>query len=76
MACGYELTASVAFPSLAYFQLLRFPLVMLPNVIQNCVNGLIALRRLQSFLEVRIQCRAFWLMSLLRQGETGVWQHC
>lgn len=50
VACGYELTASIAFPSLAYFQLLRFPLVMLPNVIQNCVNGLIALRRLQSFL--------------------------
>ncbi len=52
MACGYELTAAVAFPSLAYFQLLRFPLVMLPSTIENCVNGLIALRRLQAFLEV------------------------
>ena len=52
VACGYELTAAIAFPSLAYFQLLRFPLVMLPSTIQNCVNGLIALRRMQSFLEV------------------------
>lgn len=53
VACGYELTASVAFPALAYFQLLRFPIVVLPNTIQNCVNGLIATRRLQSFVEVR-----------------------
>ena len=53
VACGYELTAAVAFPALAYFQLLRFPIVVLPNTIQNCVNGLIATRRLQSFMEVR-----------------------
>ena len=55
VACGYELTAAVAFPSLAYFQLLRFPLVMLPSTIENCVNGLIALRRLQAFLEARVK---------------------
>ena len=54
VACGYELTAAVAFPSLAYFQLLRFPLVMLPSTIENCVNGLIALRRLQAFLEASV----------------------
>jgi hypothetical protein len=29
-ALGYELTAAVAFPALALFNLLRFPIIMLP----------------------------------------------
>lgn len=29
-ALGYPLTAAVAFPSLALFNLLRFPIVMIP----------------------------------------------
>ncbi|GMH35949.1 hypothetical protein BSKO_03817 [Bryopsis sp. KO-2023] len=50
-AMGGKLTASVAFPALALFQLLRFPVMMFPNQITNLINGSVALKRLQSFME-------------------------
>jgi hypothetical protein len=36
-ALGHPLTAAVAFPSLALFNLLRFPIVMIPQQIFNLI---------------------------------------
>jgi ABC-type multidrug transport system fused ATPase/permease subunit len=47
---GHVITADVAFPALAYFDLLRFPIIMLPMQVMNFINARVALRRLQSFL--------------------------
>ena len=45
------LTADVAFPALALFQLLRFPVTMLPSQVTALIQGNVALGRIQSFLE-------------------------
>lgn len=50
---GGQLTASVAFPALTLFNILRFPVMMFPNQIMNLVNARVALKRVQSFMEVR-----------------------
>ncbi len=47
---GRELTASIAFTSVALFNVLRFPLNMLPNVITNLVDSNIALNRIGKYL--------------------------
>lgn len=47
---GNELTASIAFTSVALFNVLRFPLNMLPNVISNLVDANISIGRIQKFL--------------------------
>lgn len=47
---GNELTASIAFTSVALFNVLRFPLNMLPMVISNCVDSHVSLGRIQKFL--------------------------
>lgn len=49
---GYSLTAAVAFPALALFNLLRFPVMVFPSQISSLVQGHIALRRIQGFIEV------------------------
>lgn len=49
---GYQLTPAIAFPSLSLFNLLRFPLMMLPEQILNVVQGRVALSRIQAFMEV------------------------
>ena len=38
-ACGYPLTASVAFPALALFNLLRFPVMMFPAQVRRAGAG-------------------------------------
>lgn len=38
-ACGYPLTASVAFPALALFNLLRFPVMMFPAQVRKRSSG-------------------------------------
>ena len=48
---GKSITADVAFPALAYFNLLRFPLTMLPNQIMNIINGSVALKRIQNYMD-------------------------
>lgn len=50
-ALGYSLTADVAFPALALFNLLRFPVMMFPTQLMNIVNGKVALDRIQAFME-------------------------
>ena len=37
-ALGYQLTAAIAFPALSLFNLLRFPLMMLPEQILNLIQ--------------------------------------
>ena len=51
-AMGYELTASVAFPALSLFNLLRFPVMMFPTQLMNIINGKVALDRIQDFMEM------------------------
>jgi ATP-binding cassette, subfamily C (CFTR/MRP), member 1 len=48
---GHPLTAAVAFPALSLFNLLRFPVMMLPSQITTLINGKVALDRLQNFLD-------------------------
>ena len=51
---GYQLKASIAFPALALFNLLRDPIRQLPDCITSFINARIAARRLQDFLHVRV----------------------
>ena len=51
-AQGHALTPAVAFPALALFNLLRFPIVMLPWYLMEFINGCVALGRIQQFLQV------------------------
>lgn len=48
---GNQLTADIAFPALAYFNLLRWPMYMMPWSIVECISGKIALQRLQNFID-------------------------
>jgi ATP-binding cassette subfamily C (CFTR/MRP) protein 1 len=50
-ALGRPLTPAVAFPALALFNLLRFPVMMFPQQLLNLVNARVALSRLQAFVE-------------------------
>jgi len=48
---GYPLTPDVAFPALALFGMLRFPVSVLPRQIMQLVNASVALKRLQDFMD-------------------------
>ena len=48
---GYELEASVAFPALSLFNLLRFPVMMFPTQLENIINARVAMGRIQLFME-------------------------
>ncbi|PJF19609.1 ATP-binding cassette transporter YOR1 [Paramicrosporidium saccamoebae] len=47
---GNQLTAEIVFPTLALFNLLRTPLILLPMVISFTVDGALAARRIRKFL--------------------------
>jgi ATP-binding cassette subfamily C (CFTR/MRP) protein 1 len=47
---GHELDVATALTSLALFDILRFPLFMLPNVINNLVEAKVSVDRIQRFL--------------------------
>lgn len=47
---GHELDVATALTSLALFEILRFPLFMLPNVLNNMVEAKVSVDRVQSFL--------------------------
>ncbi|KAK9823545.1 hypothetical protein WJX72_003616 [[Myrmecia] bisecta] len=68
---GYPLTASVAFPALALFNLLRFPVMMFPNQITNLINGQVALRRIQGYMQAEEMEQAPLLPSV-GPGEVAV----
>ena len=44
------LTADVAFPALALFDILRFPMIMMPNIVSSMVTAHTAVGRVASFL--------------------------
>jgi len=54
-AQGHPLTPAVAFPALALFNLLRFPITMLPWYLMEFINGWVALGRMQRFMQVSLQ---------------------
>ena len=51
VAMGNELTASKAFPALALFNLIRFPIMMLPMIINQVINAKVSGKRLQDFFD-------------------------
>lgn len=48
---GHALTAAVAFPALALFNLLRFPIIVFPSQIMNMVHARVGVQRIRNFLE-------------------------
>jgi ABC-type multidrug transport system fused ATPase/permease subunit len=50
IASGHTLTVATALTSLALFEILRFPLFMLPQVMNNIVEARVSLDRVQTFL--------------------------
>ena len=50
-ARGGVLTAARVFTSLALFDVIRFPLLVLPEIVTQIANTAVSLKRLQSFLE-------------------------
>ncbi|GBF89551.1 canalicular multispecific organic anion transporter [Raphidocelis subcapitata] len=54
-ALGRPLTAAVAFPSLALFNLLRFPIVMIPQQIMNMIAASVGVGRIQKFMDAAEQ---------------------
>ncbi|XP_078381561.1 multidrug resistance-associated protein 1-like isoform X2 [Oculina patagonica] len=50
---GNELTASKAFVAISLFNILRFPLVALPNVIISLIQAQVSLKRLTDFLSLQ-----------------------
>jgi ATP-binding cassette subfamily C (CFTR/MRP) protein 1 len=60
-ASGKPLTSDVIFPAIALFQLLSFPLAVLPNVIGSLVESLVSVRRISDMLnaqELQVDARA------------------
>eukprot|EP00762_Andalucia_godoyi_P004436 ANDGO_08139.mRNA.1 ABC transporter C family member 3 len=50
-ALGNALTAEVVFPSLVLFNILRFPMMMLPNVVSTIADAHVAAVRIAAFLD-------------------------
>jgi ABC-type multidrug transport system fused ATPase/permease subunit len=50
IALGHQLDVATALTSLALFDLLRFPLFMLPQVLNNVVEARVSVDRIQSYL--------------------------
>ena len=50
VALGHNLDVATALTSLALFEILRFPLFMLPMIITNLVEAKVSVDRIQSFL--------------------------
>ena len=50
---GNELTATKAFTSIALFNILRFPMAMLPNVIVSVIEANVSLKRIATFLNAQ-----------------------
>eukprot|EP01132_Coremiostelium_polycephalum_P009679 gene9679-11876_t len=47
---GGTLTAEIAFPSLSLFNVMQFPINMLPNVVTSIIEASVSVQRLQRFL--------------------------
>ncbi|MEW5303174.1 MAG: hypothetical protein WDW36_005892 [Sanguina aurantia] len=71
-AMGLPLTAAVAFPSLALFNLLRFPIIMFPSQVMSLINARVGLQRIQKFLEADEMVPAALLPAARRPTGGGV----
>ncbi|EGG17998.1 ABC transporter C family protein [Cavenderia fasciculata] len=47
---GGKLTAAIAFPCLSLFNVMQFPINMLPNVVSSLIEASVSVNRLQNFL--------------------------
>lgn len=65
---GHKLDVASALTSLTLFEILRFPLFMLPQVINNTVEALVSLRRIREFL----LCREYESVTPGSLSEVGV----
>ncbi|OUM67324.1 hypothetical protein PIROE2DRAFT_53426 [Piromyces sp. E2] len=52
-AAGNRLTAAKVFSSLAFFNMLRFPLAILPNTFSNLTDAMVAMKRLSNLLNAK-----------------------
>ncbi|XJO76494.1 hypothetical protein BDV3_007007 [Batrachochytrium dendrobatidis] len=50
LIAGQQLTATTAFTSLSLFMTLRFPLMLFPNLLMDVIQGMVSLRRIETFL--------------------------
>ena len=57
---GKQMSAAMAFPALALFNLLRQPLMMLPNYINSVINARVSIARLQTYLLVSWRMTHAW----------------
>ena len=74
---GHNLTVEKALTSLALFDLLRFPLFMLPNTINSIVEAQVSLGRIQNYLQeperVPVPSLPLRVPGLLLEKVTAVW---
>ncbi|KAG4106141.1 P-loop containing nucleoside triphosphate hydrolase protein [Neocallimastix lanati (nom. inval.)] len=52
-AAGHRLTAAKVFSSLAFFNMLRFPLAILPNTFSQLTDAIVAMKRLTNLLNAK-----------------------
>jgi hypothetical protein len=52
-----RLVASIAFTTLSLFNILRFPLVVLPKALRAASEGLTSLRRIEDFLSTEVEAK-------------------
>eukprot|EP01038_Epipyxis_sp_PR26KG_P012636 gene12636-16943_t len=79
IALGHSLDVATALTSLALFDILRFPLFMLPNVINNIVEARVSVQRVEDFLmeSESVRIGSFPLRqngSVLMKNTTSVWE--
>ncbi|KAK3276724.1 hypothetical protein CYMTET_15230 [Cymbomonas tetramitiformis] len=68
---GHELDAKTAFTALSLFNIMRFPLAMFPNTINNVVEATVSTKRIETFLREREMDRSATRASLSPALEGG-----
>lgn len=77
IATGHVLDVATALTSLALFEILRFPLFMLPNVLNNLVEAKVSVDRVQGFLlepeRELVSSKGLKVPGLFMQSSTLIW---
>lgn len=77
IATGHVLDVATALTSLALFEILRFPLFMLPNVLNNLVEAKVSVDRVQGFLlepeRELVSSKGLEEPGLFMQNSTLIW---
>jgi ABC-type multidrug transport system fused ATPase/permease subunit len=77
IATGHVLDVATALTSLALFEILRFPLFMLPNVLNNLVEAKVSVDRVQGFLlepeRELVSSKGLQEPGLFMQNSTLIW---